>query len=97
MTEEGQTAQATQVTLEVPAGWTEADVLKLLRKAALDEPAHEPHVPGEPDHHCWRKQPCLFWVSEGSKPWPGYCGLGSSTCLTRVFNHENPTRWLPRV
>ena len=37
---------------------------------------------------------CYFWESTGTEPYRGYCKLGSVNCITAIFNHQSPTRFL---
>ena len=39
---------------------------------------------------------CYFWYPTGLEPYQGYCKLGSIECITAVFNHKPPTRFLEK-
>lgn len=84
--------------IELPSNWTKQDVegfLKFIKPDAEDKLERDGLKVERPKHHCWRDGGCLFWVQDGQKEYQGHCGLESCECLTAVFNHRNPTRWLP--
>ena len=84
--------------VSVPNNWTKQNVegfLKYIKPDPEDKQERESLKVIEPKHHCWRNEGCLFWHQDGEEKYQGHCDLGSCECLTAVFNHRDPTRWLP--
>ena len=81
-----------KVTIDVPAGWTKNDLDAFLKYVNRDGDERVVATTTT-KHHCFRNEPCRFWVQTGENEYQGDCGLCSCTCLTTVFNGLNPPRW----
>lgn len=83
----------------VPDHWSRQDVngfLRFIKPSPEDREERDRLRIEEPRTHCWKNGGCRFWIQTGKQEYQGYCATVSCSCATAVFNHKNPTRWLPR-
>lgn len=86
---------ADQIEIQVPAGWSQEQIDAFLQH--LNEPKTTTQKTDQaPQRHCYLNDPCAFWYQDGDKTYLGHCGLGSSACLTKIFNGDSPSRWQPK-
>ena len=82
-----------EVTFEVPANWTRADLDTFITYVQTN-PIEV--LSKSPEQHCWRERPCQFWILEGPQIYDGHCGLFSCECTTAVGNRKKPPRWMAK-
>ena len=80
------------VTIDIPADWSKNDLAAFLKYISRGGGGQATTTTGT-KHHCWRNEPCIFWHQDGKEEYQGHCGLGSCTCITAIFNQQNPPRW----
>lgn len=85
----------TEVKIDIPADWTENDLRNFLKYINTD---HDKKVTTRSFDYpnCNGDKPCRFWQQTGKESYQGECKLGSVSCITAVFNHEKPSRWMAK-
>jgi len=84
-----------KVLIELPKGTSLKDFQSFLEKHTRDEDQELVTMKSltKPKNSCSN---CGAWKPGIGLDKTPHCWYYSSTCVTAVFNHREPTRWIPR-